>query len=85
MINNLRSSPFNISDIGTTHVKISKSGERQRLARVEVLQENATVYLHLSIEPKSWPYSMKNESDTEFIFYQAVSQPFHSIQLNYMA
>ncbi|KAI3320562.1 vacuolar protein sorting-associated protein 13, partial [Xylariaceae sp. AK1471] len=70
-MDNQWSSPVNISDLGTTHVKIAKAGQRQRLIRVEILMEGATIFLHLSIEKKAWPFSMRNESDTEFTFYQA--------------
>ncbi|KAI1343749.1 vacuolar protein sorting-associated protein 13 [Xylariaceae sp. FL0016] len=70
-VDNAWSSPINISDLGTVHVKISKARQRQRLVRVEVLMEDATIFLHLSLETKSWPFSMRNESDTEFTFYQA--------------
>ncbi|KXH52336.1 hypothetical protein CNYM01_02152 [Colletotrichum nymphaeae SA-01] len=70
-MNNQWTSPFNISDIGTTHVKIAKAGQRQRLIRAEILMEGATIFLHLSLETKNWPFQMRNESDTEFTFYQA--------------
>ncbi|OAA63095.1 vacuolar protein sorting-associated protein vps13 [Cordyceps fumosorosea ARSEF 2679] len=63
--------PFNIADIGTTHIKIAKPGQRQRLIRAEVLMEDATVFIQLSMETKNWPFSVRNESDTEFTFYQA--------------
>ncbi|TVY26507.1 Vacuolar protein sorting-associated protein [Lachnellula hyalina] len=70
-LNNQWSSPFNISDLGTTHIKLARAGQRQKLIRVEVLMENATIFLHLSAETKNWPFSMRNESDTEFTFFQA--------------
>ncbi|KAH8647289.1 vacuolar protein sorting-associated protein 13 [Xylariales sp. PMI_506] len=70
-MNNQWTSPFNISDLGTTHIKIAKAGQRQRLIRLETLMEGATIFLHISIETKAWPFSMRNESDTEFTFYQA--------------
>jgi vacuolar protein sorting-associated protein 13A/C len=70
-VNNQWSSPFNISDVGTTHVKLARVGQRQKLIRVEILMENATIFLHISAETKNWPFSMRNESDTEFMFYQA--------------
>ncbi|KAI1260817.1 vacuolar protein sorting-associated protein 13 [Xylariaceae sp. FL1019] len=70
-MDNQWSSPINISDLGTMHLKIAKAGQRQRLIRVEILMENATIFLHLSIEKKAWPFSMRNESDAEFTFYQA--------------
>jgi vacuolar protein sorting-associated protein 13A/C len=69
-VNNQWSSPFSISNVGTMHVKLAKAGQRQRLIRVEVIMEDATIFLHLSIETKHWPFSMRNESDTEFMFYQ---------------
>ncbi|KAI9780763.1 MAG: hypothetical protein M1839_006551 [Geoglossum umbratile] len=70
-MNNQWSSPFNISDLGSVHVKLTKAEQRQRLIRVEILSEQATIFLHLSVETKNWPFSMRNESDTEFLFYQA--------------
>lgn len=70
-VNNQWTSPFNISDLGTTHIKIAKAGQRQRLIRVEILMEDATIFLKLGMETSQWPFSMRNESDTEFTFYQA--------------
>lgn len=70
-VENQWTSPFNIADVGTTHVKIAKAGQRQRLVRVEILLEDSTIFLHLSMETKNWPFSMRNESDAEFTFYQA--------------
>lgn len=70
-VDNQWTSPFNISDLGTTHIKIAKAGQRQRLVRVEILMENASIFLKLSMETKQWPFSMRNESDSEFTFYQA--------------
>lgn len=70
-INNRWSSPFNISDLGSTHVKMHKANQRQLLIRVEILQEKATIFLHISLEKNNWPYSMRNESNQEFNFYQA--------------
>lgn len=69
-INNQWSSPFNISNVGTSHVKLAKASERQKLIRIETIMEAATIFLHLSIETKHWPFSMRNESDIEFMFYQ---------------
>ncbi|KAM3417144.1 hypothetical protein BST61_g8719 [Cercospora zeina] len=70
-VNNSWSSPFDIANMGSVHVKLAKAGERQRLVRVEILMENASIYLHLSLETKHWPFSMRNESDQEFLFWQA--------------
>ncbi|KAG5658037.1 hypothetical protein KAF25_006988 [Fusarium avenaceum] len=70
-VNNQWTSPFNIADVGTHYVKIAKAGQRQNLVKVEVLMENSTIFLNLSMEKKNWPYSMRNESDVEFMFWQA--------------
>ena len=65
------SSPFNLANVGMTHIKLAKHGQRQKLIRVEIILEGATLFLHFSIETKHWPFSMRNESDTEFLFFQA--------------
>lgn len=69
-VNNQWSSPFDISNVGTVHVKLAKAGQHQKLIRVEVIMEAATIFLHLSTEINHWPFSMRNESDAEFMFFQ---------------
>ena len=70
-VNNQWSSPFDISNVGTVHIKLAKQGQRQQLIRIEIIMEDATLFLHLSIEKKHWPFSMRNESGTEFLFHQS--------------
>lgn len=70
-VNNQWSSPFAIGNVGTVHVKLAKAGERQQLVRVEIIMEDGSIFLHVSIENKHWPFSMRNESDLEYMFYQA--------------
>lgn len=70
-VNNQWSSPFNISNVGSVHVKLSKAGQRQKLIRIDILLEQATIFLHISVENKHWPFSMRNESDQEFLYWQA--------------
>lgn len=70
-LNNQWSAPFTISDLGTTHIKLTRAGQRQKLVRVEILMEDATIFLHFSMETKNWPFSIRNESDMEFMFFQA--------------
>ncbi|KAK3113583.1 Vacuolar protein sorting-associated protein 13 [Teratosphaeriaceae sp. CCFEE 6253] len=70
-VSNKWSSPFDMANVGSVHVKLAKAGERQKLIRVEILMENAMIYLHLSLETKHWPFSIRNESDQEFFFWQA--------------
>ncbi|KAL2841641.1 hypothetical protein BJX68DRAFT_245287 [Aspergillus pseudodeflectus] len=69
-VNNQWSSPFNIADIGTVHVKLARQNQRQRLIKVDVIMEAATLFVHLSFEQRNWPFSMRNESDVDFMFYQ---------------
>ncbi len=70
-VNNQWSSPFNISNVGNIHVKMSKAGQRQKLIRVDILMEQATIFCHISVETKHWPFSFKNMSDQEFLYWQA--------------
>lgn len=70
-VDNKWSSSFDISNMGSVHVKIAKNSQRQQLMRVEILMEQATIFLHISKETKEWPFKLRNESDTEFYFYQA--------------
>ncbi|KAF2789276.1 vacuolar protein sorting-associated protein 13 [Melanomma pulvis-pyrius CBS 109.77] len=70
-VNNQWSSPFNISNVGNVHVKLSKAGQRQKLIRVDILMEQATIFIHVSVETKHWPFSFKNLSDQEFLYWQA--------------
>ncbi|TQS37082.1 hypothetical protein Golomagni_02454 [Golovinomyces magnicellulatus] len=79
-LSNQWSSPFNISDLGITYAKVAKVGERQKLIRVEVLMENATIFLHLSLETNHWPFSIRNESDIEFIFFQADPNLYEDVE-----
>ncbi|KAH7083305.1 hypothetical protein BKA63DRAFT_599328 [Paraphoma chrysanthemicola] len=70
-VNNQWSSPFHISNVGNVHVKLSKAGQRQKLVRVDILMEQATIFCHISVETKHWPFSFKNMSDQEFLYWQA--------------
>ncbi|KAF2739591.1 vacuolar protein sorting-associated protein 13 [Polyplosphaeria fusca] len=69
-VNNQWSSPFNISNVGSVHVKLSKHGQRQKLIRVDILMEQSTIFVHISVESKHWPFSLKNISDQEFLYWQ---------------
>ena len=70
-VNNSWSSPFDIANTGSVHVKLAKSHERQKLIRVEIMMEGPSIFMHLSIETKHWPFSIRNESGQEFLFWQA--------------
>ena len=70
-INNQWSNPFAIDSVGTVYVKLAKAGQRQQLIKVNIILEGATIFLHLSYEKEHWPFKMRNESEVEFLFYQA--------------
>ncbi|KAL2823903.1 hypothetical protein BDW59DRAFT_148182 [Aspergillus cavernicola] len=70
-VNNQWSSPFNIADIGTVYVKLARQNQRQRLIKIDIIMEAATLFVHLNFEHRHWPFSMRNESDVDFMFYQA--------------
>lgn len=69
-VNNKWTSPFDISNVGITHVKLAKVGQSQNLIRIDILIEQATLFVHIGKEKKHWPFSMRNESKIEFLFYQ---------------
>lgn len=64
------SSPFCIKDIGITFVKILTETGTHRLIKLEILLENATIFVRIKDGGNNWPYSIRNFSDHEFIFYQ---------------
>lgn len=64
------SAPFFIKDIGLTYLKVLKQDSSHMLLKVEIILENATVFIRLKDANNRWPYSIRNFSDQEFIFYQ---------------
>ncbi|QLL30358.1 hypothetical protein HG536_0A01750 [Torulaspora globosa] len=64
------SAPFFIKDIGLTYLKVLKQDSTHMLLKVEIILENATVFIRLKDANNRWPYSIRNFSDQEFIFYQ---------------
>lgn len=64
------SSPFFIKDIGLTYLKVMKQNFSHILLKVEIILKNATVFIRLKDGENRWPYSIRNFSDQEFIFYQ---------------
>lgn len=64
------SAPFFIKDIGLNFVKVLKQSSGHVLLKVEIILENATVFVRLKDAQNRWPYSIRNFSDEEFVFYQ---------------
>ncbi|KAI8844441.1 hypothetical protein BJ741DRAFT_543605 [Chytriomyces cf. hyalinus JEL632] len=65
------SSPFNINQVGRTYVKLGRMGSsEEELIRVEVLLENATLFIIFSREEGRWPIRIENKSDVNVQFWQ---------------
>lgn len=64
------SSPFLIKDIGSNYLKILKPGIGHKLLKLDIVLEKATIFVHITDAKDRWPYSIRNFSDNEFIFYQ---------------
>lgn len=65
------SSPFNMTDIGQIHLKILKQNVGHILLKVGILVEDATLFININDAKNQWPFSMRNFSDEEIIFYQS--------------
>ncbi|CCH41516.1 Vacuolar protein sorting-associated protein [Wickerhamomyces ciferrii] len=64
------SSPFSIKDIGQVFLKVYKQDVGQVLLKVDVLLEGSSLFIHIEDGKNRWPFSIRNFSDEEFIFYQ---------------
>ncbi|ANZ74777.1 BA75_01327T0 [Komagataella pastoris] len=65
------SSPFNINDIGEIYLKILKHNNDYVLTKINILLENGSLFVTIIDANGKWPFSMRNFSDSEFIFYQS--------------
>lgn len=65
------SSPFNIDNIGRIYLRMFQHGIGYVLLKVDILLEDATLYLHIDKADKNWPFSIRNFTDYTFRFYQA--------------
>jgi len=63
------SSGFTMANVGKNYVRMIERGKPTALARAEVILESATFFVHIS-PAKAWPYSIRNFTDHEFMFYQ---------------
>lgn len=65
------SSPFGIDDIGQLFLKVQKDGFGQVLLKVNIITENATIFILIESANDQWPFSIRNFTDTEFYIYQS--------------
>ncbi|AGO11202.1 AaceriACL064Cp [[Ashbya] aceris (nom. inval.)] len=64
------SQPFMIKDVGTTYVKVMRQVSGQILLKVDIYLDNATLFIEVDDANDKWPFSVRNFSDYEFIFWQ---------------
>lgn len=65
------SSPFGINDIGQLFIKVHKENYGQVLLKVNIITENASIFVEIENANNNWPFSIKNFTDTEFFVYQS--------------
>ncbi|CAI4045614.1 hypothetical protein SKDZ_12G0190 [Saccharomyces kudriavzevii ZP591] len=77
------SQPFFIKNVGVTFLKVLKDS-RHRLLKIEILLDKATIFIRIKEGGDRWPFSIRNFSDHDFIFYQRdprkVSDPYKNDQ-----
>ncbi|CCD24807.1 membrane morphogenesis protein VPS13 NDAI_0D04940 [Naumovozyma dairenensis CBS 421] len=61
---------FFINDIGITYLKVLQENNTHMLLKIEIVLQGATVFIQLKDGDNKWPFSIRNFSDYEFIFYQ---------------
>ncbi|ODV77801.1 vacuolar sorting [Suhomyces tanzawaensis NRRL Y-17324] len=65
------SSPFTLDDIGQVFLKVHKENIGQILLKVNIIIEDATIFIQIENANNHWPYSIRNFSDSEFFIYQS--------------
>ena len=66
------SQPFFIKNVGVTYLKVLKNS-RHKLLKIEILLDKATIFIRIKDGGDRWPFSIRNFSDHDFIFYQKIS------------
>lgn len=64
------SNPFGIKDVGETYVKVSLKNAAQHLLKMDITLEGATLFINIFDSDHAWPFSIRNFSDEEFLFWQ---------------
>ena len=65
------SAPFNIDNVGRIFLRMYQHDVGYVLLKVDIMLEDATLYLHIDKAGKNWPFSIRNFTDFTFKFYQA--------------
>ena len=68
-----RSAPINVEDIGTVHFRVKNPIDGQvHLMTADIKLGGSTIFIVLSRAGDAWPFSIENDSDYNFTFYQTV-------------
>lgn len=72
----VRSAPINIEDIGTIHFRLQppENPSTVHLLRTDVKVNGSTIFVYISAATDGWPFTIENDSDHSFTFWQTVSQ-----------
>lgn len=65
------SAPFPITNIGRIYLRIYKHDTGYGLLKIDVMMEDATIFLHIDEAGNNWPYSIRNFTNRSFSFHQA--------------
>ncbi|KAH9950347.1 vacuolar protein sorting-associated protein 13 [Amylocystis lapponica] len=66
------SPPINVEDIGSVHFRLQVAGEHptMHLMRADVKLDGSTIFIFFSRSAEGWPFTIENDSDYPFNFYQ---------------
>ncbi|KAI0932190.1 hypothetical protein AcW2_000882 [Taiwanofungus camphoratus] len=66
------SAPINMEDIGSVHFRLQGPEGRpiMYLLRADVKLQGSTIFILLSESSEGWPFTIENDSDYSFTFYQ---------------
>lgn len=64
--------PFNMLDVGETHLRIKDADNGEKLIRTDIALTGAVVFLTISPEERGWPIVIENASDYPFVMSQVV-------------
>lgn len=69
-----RSAPINVEDIGSVHFRLKNPADDEvHLMAADIRLGGSTIFVIISQAEDAWPFTIENDSDYPFTFYQSVS------------
>lgn len=65
------SSPFTIDDVGQIFLKVQKENVGQVLLKINIITEDATLFVQIENAHNNWPFTIRNFTESEFYIYQS--------------